>query len=108
MVKKRGELHLPISTCCLTYPLQVWCHARPALCPEHGSLVRIALGQASSLHRFRRHLTSWPLPGLAGTFVRRLRRYYTPVRLPVFVHHWLTSLDFPRRRRARDAAELRC
>ena len=31
------------------------------------------------------------------TFVRQLRRYYTPVRLPVFVHHWLASLDFPMR-----------
>jgi hypothetical protein len=97
MVKERGEPHLPISACCLTYPLQLWWHANPALSPEHGSLVRIALGQASSLHRFRRRRRSSPLRGLTGTFVRRLRRYYTPVRLPVFVHHWLSSLDFPTR-----------
>jgi hypothetical protein len=38
-----------------------------------------------------------PLRGLILTFVRRLRRYYTPVRLPVVVHHWLASLDFPMR-----------
>jgi hypothetical protein len=31
------------------------------------------------------------LPGL----VRRLLRYYEPVRLPGFVHHRLLSLDFP-------------
>ena len=91
MVKERGKPHLPISTCCLTYPLQLWWHAYPALRPEHGSLVRIALGQASSLHRFRWLRTSWPLRGLTGTFVRRLRWYYTPVRLPVFVHHWRAS-----------------
>src|SRR5687768_9927751 len=97
MVKERGEPHLPISTCCLTYPLQLWWHAHPALSPEHGSLLRIALGQASSLHRFRRCRRSHPLWGPADAFVRRLRRYYTPVRLPVFVHHWLSSLDFPMR-----------
>jgi hypothetical protein len=40
------------------------------------------------LHPLRRRL-----PGL----VRRLRRYYRSVRLPVFVHHRRASLDFPMR-----------
>src|SRR5262249_17132156 len=31
------------------------------------------------------------------SLVRRLRRYYGPVRLPVVVHHRRTSLDFPMR-----------
>jgi hypothetical protein len=97
MVEKRGEPHLPISTHCLTYPLQLGWHAYPALCPEPGSLVRIALGQASSLHRFRQRRASWSCQSLASTLVRRLRWYYTPVRLPVFVHHWRMSLDFPMR-----------
>jgi hypothetical protein len=88
MVQERGEPHLPISTRCLTYPLQLMGHANPALRPEHGWLARVALGQASSLHRLR-----WLLVAL----VRRLRRYYPPVRLPAFVHRWLTSSDFPPR-----------
>ena len=95
MVEERRELHLPIPTCGLTYPLQLMWHADPALRPEHGLLVRIALGQTSSLHRLR-----W-LRGsrkrVAGAVVRRFRRYYTSVRLPVSVHRWLTSLDFPTR-----------
>ena len=53
MVEERRELHLPIPTCGLTYPLQLMWHADPALRPAHGLLVRIALGQTSSLHRLR-------------------------------------------------------
>src|SRR5688500_2513541 len=93
MMEKRGESHLPISSCCLTYPLQLMGHAHPALRPEHGLLVRIALGPPSALHPLRR-----PRPRhrwRSRAIVRRLRRYYTIVRLPVSVHHWLASLDFP-------------
>jgi hypothetical protein len=88
-------INLPIPTCGLTYPLQLMWHAHPALRPEHGLLVRIALGQTSSLHRLRRLRGS--RKRLAGVVVRRFRRYYTSVRLPVSVHRWLTSLDFPTR-----------
>ena len=106
MVKERRELHLPISMCYSTYPLKLVWHANPALRPEHGVLVRIALGQPSSLHRLRwllmgRSLLSrdswWAWIRLIMAVVRRLRRYYTAVRLPVFVHHEITSLDFPMR-----------
>ena len=66
-------------------------HARlrsPAQCPEPVSLRRIPFGQAPSLH---------PLRGRSLGVVRRLRRYYGPVRLPVSVHRRRVSLDFPTR-----------
>jgi hypothetical protein len=95
MMEKRGESPLPISSCCLTYPLQLMGHAHPARRPEHGLLMRIALGQPSSLHHLRRLRSR--LRGRGCAVVRRLRRYYTAVRLPVSVHHGLASLDFPMR-----------
>jgi hypothetical protein len=51
-------------------------------------LSRVPLGQPPSLHSLRRRLPS---------FVRGLRRYYGAVRLPMAVHHRITSLDFPLR-----------
>ena len=47
-----------------------------------------SLGQTPSLHPLRRRCSG---------FVRRLPRYYGSVRLPVFVHHRLLSLNFPMR-----------
>ncbi len=53
---------------------------------SRAGLARVPFGQAASLHPLRHRS-----PGL----VRRLRRYYRPVRLPVVVHHRRVSLDFP-------------
>src|ERR687898_1848918 len=77
------------SACCPTHPLKRAGHVFPALCPGHVTLNRLSLGQPPSLHR----LLSFLRLGL----VRRLRRYYGAVRLPVFVHHRCASLDFPMR-----------
>ena len=81
-------LFTPIPACCLTYPLKRAGHVIPALSPGHVTLGRIPLGQPPSLH----HLLS-----LSPGFVRRFRRYYGTVRLPVPVHHRCASLDFPMR-----------
>ena len=43
-------------------------------------------------------------PPSPSVLVRRLRRYYGPVRLPVSVHHRGASLDFPTRPAAPSAA----
>jgi hypothetical protein len=121
VVQERRELQLPISYCCLAYPLERMLHAGPALSPEHGLLSRVPLGQALSLHplrrqRFRRAPNRrWPLGcirrfrlrarvgitivrrGRSAALVRGLRRYREPVRLPTLVRHRRTSLDFPMR-----------
>ena len=73
---------------CPTYPLKHARHVFPALSPGHVTLERFPLGQSPSLHRLR---------SLSPSFVRRLRRYYWTVRLPMTVHHRGTSLDFPMR-----------
>ena len=49
-------------------------------------LAQVSLGQTPSLHLLRHRYSG---------FVRRLPRYYGSVRLPVFVHHRIPSLDFP-------------
>jgi hypothetical protein len=51
-------------------------------------LAQVSLGQTPSLHPLRRRCSG---------FVRRLPWYYGSVRLPVFVHHGLPSLDLPMR-----------
>ena len=51
-------------------------------------LSRVPLGQTPSLHRLRGRLLS---------FVRRLPRYYGPVRLPTAVHHRIAALALPMR-----------
>jgi mutator family transposase len=61
----------------------------PVLCPGHGTLIRIPLDQPPSLHLLR--------GCFARSFVRRLRRYYAAVRLPVIVHRRRASSDFPTR-----------
>ena len=72
----------------LAYPLQRVEQDLPALSPEPVTLERLPLGQSPSLHR---------LLSLRLGLVRRLRRYYETVRLPVTVHHRGASLDFPTR-----------
>jgi|SRR6266850_1774394 len=65
-----------------------WHPDSPAQCPVDASHTSIPLGQAPFLH---------PLRGRSVGVVRRLRRYYGPVRLPGSVHHRRASLDFPTR-----------
>ncbi len=88
VVVERGESLTPISSRCLTDPLQRTVRVAPALRPGRVLLARIPLGQPPFLHRLRRRS-----PG----FVRRLPRYYGAVRLPPTVHHRRASLDFPMR-----------
>ena len=59
----------------------------PALCPDLVLLGRIAFGQSPSLHRLRR---GWR----TILFVRRLLRYYEPVRLPRSVHPYRAPFGF--------------
>jgi len=70
----------------LPYPLKRTGRACPALCPGHVLLNRIPLGQPPSLRGLRRP---------SSDVVRALPRYYGAVRLPMPVHHWIVSLDFP-------------
>ena len=89
VVKKCSELRLPVLPCYLPYTVQRIRHVMiPALCPGRVLLVRVPLGQAPSLHDLR--------PRFPG-FVRLLRRYYGPVRLPRVVHLRITALAFPQR-----------
>jgi hypothetical protein len=83
-------------SCCLTYPLERAWRTGPALCPECVALLRVPLGPAPSLHHLRRR---------SFGVVRRLRRYYGPVRLPTSVHHRRASCDFPIRSAHLAAAE---
>ena len=85
------ELLLFIFNSRSTYPLKRTLHPLPALYPVDVLLLQISFGQLPFLHRLR---GSQNLCGLE-TLVRQLRRYYATVRLPMFVHHCITSLDFP-------------
>jgi hypothetical protein len=78
----------PVSFCCLAYPFERTWHACPVLRPVRVLPQQVPLGQPASLHCLCR-----PLWGL----IRQLLRYYQVVRLPLSVHHWLGSLDFPMR-----------
>src|SRR5260370_849088 len=88
VVEQRGESGPLIFPRYFPYPLQRTEHVAPALRPERVLLSQVPLDQAPSLH---------PLLRCWSSFVRGLLRYYGPVRLPVFVHHQLLSLDFPMR-----------
>src|SRR5258708_978943 len=81
-----GEPRILLSFCRLSYLFQRTGRVDPAQSPERVLLAQVPLGQTPSLHLLRH-------PGLG--LVRRLLRYYGSVRLPVFVHHRLLSLDFP-------------
>src|SRR5206468_3094481 len=88
VVQQRREPHLLVPLRCLAYPFQRTQRAVPVLCPGRVLLVRVPFGQAPSLHPLRRR---------SSGIVRRLRRYYGPVRLPLAIHRRRTSLDFPTR-----------
>src|SRR5713226_6596174 len=81
-----GEPRIFLSFCRLSYLLQRTGRVNPAQCPERVLLAQFPFGQTPPLHLLRR-----PVLGL----VRRLLRYYGSVRLPVFVHHRILSLNFP-------------
>src|SRR5262249_30320835 len=98
VVQERSEPLSPILSGCLTYPLERAERAVPALSPERVALGQVSRGQLPSLRRLR-----YRSLGL----VRRLRRYFGAVRLPTFVHHRRTSLDFPPRSAALSTADKR-
>src|SRR5262249_16627729 len=98
VVEERSEPLFPISTCCLTYPCERAERVFPALSPERGTLGPVPLGQPPSLHRFRCRS-----PGI----VRRLRRYFGAVRLPMSVRHRRASFDFPTRSAVLSPADRR-
>src|SRR3989339_560893 len=87
MVQQRSELYNLVLFSYLSHAIQrIWHILIPALRPGSVLLDHVPLGQPPSLHRLRNRRSS---------LVRRLRRYYGVVRLPVFVHHWITILDLP-------------
>jgi hypothetical protein len=88
VMHQSGELYILVRSCRLSYLRQLTRRVYPALSPERVLLAQIPFGQTPSLHLLRH----W-----CSGFVRKLLRYYESVRLPVFVHHRLLSLDFPMR-----------
>src|SRR6266550_4946041 len=60
-------------------------HDTPVLSPFRVSLELVPFDQSPSLHPLR--------DGWLSRLVRRLRGYYDSVRLPMFVHRQITSLD---------------
>lgn len=88
MVQERGEPHLPISPCGVSYPLERAARTLPALRPACVTLKRVPFGHLPSLHLLR---------GRSPGVVRWLLGYYGGVRLPVTVHHRCASSDFPMR-----------
>src|SRR6266545_2906714 len=88
VVQQRGEPLCPVPFCYLTYPLEAIRRVDPALSPAVVTIGRVPFGQPASLHHLRSRFRG---------LVRRLRRYYQAVRLPVVVHHRRESLDFPTR-----------
>src|SRR5262245_50713967 len=89
VVHQACELELLILQRSLTYPPQRVLHPLPALYPVDVLLRRVSFGRKASLPLLRRRWQSG--------FVRRLRRYYPSVRLPLPVHHRRTPAGFPTR-----------
>jgi hypothetical protein len=89
VVHETREPELLILQCSLTYPPEHTLHPFPALNPVDVLPRRVSFGRKASLHLLRRR-------GLSS-FVRRLRGYYPPVRLPLPVHYRRTPFGFPTR-----------
>jgi len=83
MVKERSEPNPLVPDCDLSHTVERIGRAGPALCPGRVLLARVSLGQAPSLSRLRSR---------GAGFVRRLRWYYGPVRLPDLVRRRSTAL----------------
>jgi hypothetical protein len=87
VVEERRELCFPVLSCSLAYTVERTGRTfDPALRPGCVLLVRVPLGQAPSLH---------PLRSGRLRFVRGLRQYYGPVRLPRVVHHRRPAFGLP-------------
>jgi hypothetical protein len=99
MMHQSRESLFIISYCYITYPLERTLRTYPALYPACVLLLQISFGQLSFLHCFReyRFLCGNFSTIQIDTVVQQLRRYYTTVRLPMFVHHCITSSDFTTR-----------
>src|SRR5258708_8700109 len=67
------------------HAFQLTGHDTPVLSPVRVSLELVPFDQSPSLHPLR--------DGWLSRLVRRLRGYYDSVRLPMFVHRQITSLD---------------
>ena len=78
--QQRCEAGSSVFLRCLAHPRERHRQGDPALRPDLGALVQVPLGLAPSLH--------------APRFLRRLHRYYEPVRLPVSARN--RALVFPR------------
>src|SRR5260370_6862065 len=82
-MKERRELRAPVLPCFLTSTVErTWRANCPALRPGRVLPVRVRFGQALYRHPLRRGRLR---------FVRGLRRYYGPVRLPRAVRHRRTA-----------------
>ena len=68
-----------------THAFQLMGHETPVLSPVRVSLELVPFDQSPSLHPLRN--------GWRSRLVRELRGYYDSVRLPMFVHRQITSLD---------------
>ena len=68
-----------------SHAFQLTGHDLPVLSPDRVSLELVPFDQSPSLHLLR--------DGWLSRLVQRLRRYYDSVRLPMFVHRQITSLD---------------
>ena len=68
-----------------SHAFQLTGHDTPVLSPDRVSLELVPFDQSPSLHPFR--------DGWLSRLVKRLRGYYRSVRLPMFVHRQITSLD---------------
>ena len=88
VVQQRREPCILVPSCYFTHTIQPTWHAWSGTVSGTCRAVRVPLGQAPSLHHLRSRL-----PGL----VRRLRRYYGPVRLPTLVHLRRAASAFPER-----------
>src|ERR1700722_9958807 len=84
MEQQRCEPPLLVRHCSFAYTFKRTVRVVPALCPGHVLLARVPLDRAPSLHSLRRH---------SFGFVRLLRRYYGPVRLPIDVHPRVTAIS---------------
>src|SRR3984893_10796713 len=71
------------------HAFQLTGHDTPVLTPVRVSLELVPFDQSPSLHPLR--------DGGLSRLVQRLRRYYDSVRLPMFVHRQITSLDLQTR-----------
>ena len=67
------------------HAFQLTGHDVPVLSPDRVSRELVPFDQSPSLHPLR--------DGWLARLVQRLRRYYGSVRLPMFVHRQITSLD---------------